>query len=157
MEAVDSSPEASGSSPQHTVNPLALCDVVIKSENDHSSSGEESSRDEQSTYVKCEPEPEPEPEYDSDERPRDMSKSPPGQSTSVIRRASDMEKSEDRLSPFIPSKRKSKSQSRHNSETKYCKSCDISFYHLSNFLAHKKYYCVSRAMQNCHQEAATVQ
>lgn len=28
---------------------------------------------------------------------------------------------------------------------KYCKSCDISFNHLSTFIAHKKYYCSSHS------------
>ncbi|GFU43415.1 uncharacterized protein NPIL_594941 [Nephila pilipes] len=153
MESNDSSHDASGSSHQEAVNPLAFCDVVIKAENDHSSGEEDSLKEEPSTFIKYEPEP----EYDSDDKPRESSNLHPGQSTSVIRRAADLEKPEGRLSPFAPSKRKSRTQGKQNSDLKYCKSCDISFYHLSNFLAHKKYYCVSRVMQNCIQEAATVQ
>ncbi|GFR18008.1 uncharacterized protein TNCT_344231 [Trichonephila clavata] len=153
MESSDNSHDASGSSHQDTVNPLAFCDVVIKAENDHSSSEEESSKDDLSTPIKYEPEP----EYDSDNKTPESSKSHPGQSTSVIRRASDLDKSNDRISPFVPCKKKNRAQGKQNSDLKYCKSCDISFYHLSNFLAHKKYYCVSRVMQNCIQEATPVQ
>ncbi|CAL1272557.1 unnamed protein product [Larinioides sclopetarius] len=152
-ESRGSSPDASSGSHQDTVNPLAYCDVVIKTENDHSSSAEDSPKESQPHYIKYEPEP----EYDSDEKSLDLSKSPTGQSTSVIRRASDLNKSEEGQCPFLPSKKKSRSQSKQNSELKYCKSCDISFYHLSNFVAHKKFYCVSRVMSNCIQETTTVQ
>ncbi|XP_071038520.1 zinc finger protein ush isoform X2 [Parasteatoda tepidariorum] len=41
---------------------------------------------------------------------------------------------------------------------KYCKSCDISFNYLSNFLAHKKFYCTPRSSgEVAGQEASTVQ
>lgn len=147
-ETGSSSPDVNGSSPPSGVNPMAFCDVVIKTENDQSS-GEDCSRDENpKTFIKFEPEP----EYDSDDKPQDLSKSPTGQSTSVIRRTP--ERSDVRI---LPAKRTSKSQSRHSSELKYCKVCDIKFAHLSNFIAHKKFYCVSRVIQNCIQEAATVQ
>ncbi|GFW61011.1 zinc finger protein ush [Trichonephila clavipes] len=106
MESSDNSHDVSGSSHQDTVNPLAFCDVVIKAENDHSSSEEDSSKDDPSTPIKYEPEP----EYDSDNKSLEGSKSHPGQSTSVIRRASDFEKSEDRLSPVVPCKKKSRTQ-----------------------------------------------
>ncbi|GFY69930.1 uncharacterized protein TNIN_285631, partial [Trichonephila inaurata madagascariensis] len=115
MESSDNSHDASGSSHQDTVNPLAFCDVVIKAENDHSSSEEDSSKEDPSTPIKYEPEP----EYDSDNKSPEGSKSHPGQSTSVIRRASDFEKSEDRLSPFVPCKKKSRTQGKQNSDLKY--------------------------------------
>ncbi|KAG8196439.1 hypothetical protein JTE90_012264 [Oedothorax gibbosus] len=145
------SPVRHSDSPHDGVNPMAFCNVVIKTENDATTSGDESSsRDGHSNkeFVKFEPQP----EYDSDDKPQDLSKSPTsGQSTSVIRRAPEADV---RASSV---KRKNKSTNRTNPEMKYCKACDITFSHLSNFIAHKKFYCVSRVIQNCIQEAATVQ
>ncbi|XP_054711107.1 zinc finger protein ush-like [Uloborus diversus] len=40
---------------------------------------------------------------------------------------------------------------------KYCKSCDISFNYLSNFLAHKKFYCTPRPGEVPGQESSSVQ
>ncbi|KFM60082.1 Zinc finger protein ush, partial [Stegodyphus mimosarum] len=40
---------------------------------------------------------------------------------------------------------------------KYCKSCDISFNYLSNFLAHKKFYCTPRPGEVSNQESTSVQ
>ncbi|XP_067145012.1 zinc finger protein ush isoform X1 [Centruroides vittatus] len=40
---------------------------------------------------------------------------------------------------------------------KYCKTCDISFNYLSNFLAHKKFYCTPRTDDVGNQEPAQVQ
>ncbi|GAB6027319.1 chloride channel [Chamberlinius hualienensis] len=36
-------------------------------------------------------------------------------------------------------------------ESKHCKSCDISFTNLSNFIAHKKFYCASHSTENREQ------
>ncbi|GFT38257.1 zinc finger protein ush, partial [Nephila pilipes] len=38
---------------------------------------------------------------------------------------------------------------------KYCKACDISFNYLSNFLAHKKFYCTPRTGEVAGQESAS--
>lgn len=40
---------------------------------------------------------------------------------------------------------------------KYCKTCDISFNYLSNFLAHKKFYCTPRTDDVGNQESTQVQ
>lgn len=40
---------------------------------------------------------------------------------------------------------------------KYCKSCDISFNYLSNFLAHKKFYCTPRQSDASTQDSTSVQ
>ncbi|GIY79568.1 zinc finger protein ush [Caerostris extrusa] len=40
---------------------------------------------------------------------------------------------------------------------KYCKSCDISFNYLSNFLAHKKFYCTPRPGEVAGQDTSSVQ
>lgn len=135
-ESGDSSSDVSGCN-QEAVNPLAFCDVVIKSENDQNGSGED-------TEVKMEQ------DYDSDERSQNA-----GHLRSVIRIA---EKQEDASKLQHTSKRKSKPvQSKSGSDPKCCKTCGVSFQHLSNFLTHKKFYCDSRTLPNCLPEAATVQ
>lgn len=125
-----------GSNNQETVNPLAFCDVVIKSENEVSATGDDSDRND----IKLEQ------DQDNDSDEKTQSRHP----RSVIRVA---EKHED-----IPhsSKRKNKSHPKSNSDLKSCKTCGVSFQHLSNLLTHKKYYC-SRTLQNCLPETATVQ
>ncbi|GBN32875.1 hypothetical protein AVEN_122540-1 [Araneus ventricosus] len=40
---------------------------------------------------------------------------------------------------------------------KYCKSCDISFNYLSNFLAHKRFYCTPKSGEVSGQETNSVQ
>lgn len=40
---------------------------------------------------------------------------------------------------------------------KYCKSCDISFNFLSNFLAHKKFYCTPKQSEVPAQESTSIQ
>ncbi|XP_035208355.1 zinc finger protein ush-like isoform X3 [Stegodyphus dumicola] len=152
-ESGDSSSDGNVSNHHESVNPLAFCDVVIKTENDRDGSADDSSRDElPRSYIKFEPET----ECDSGDKPRDMSISPSSQSTSVIRVTSEAQRSENGKHFSHTSRKKRNTQVKSHSELKYCKSCDISFLHIDNFVAHKKYYCVSRVIQNCLQETATV-
>lgn len=131
----DSNSNHSGN--QEVVNPLAFCDVVIKTENDHTGSDEDSDKAE----IKL--------ERDSDSNEKSPVTSHP---QSVIRIA------EKREVPHTSSRRKSKSLTRSSSDPKCCKTCGVSFQHLSNFLTHKKFYCDSRtSLSNCLPETATVQ
>ncbi|XP_015909389.1 zinc finger protein ush isoform X2 [Parasteatoda tepidariorum] len=135
--------EARDSSPSHSesVNPLAFCDVVIKTE--QTSSGDDESRDEHTkTHIKSEP------DCDSSSQDSAHMESPPVQPISVIRCVPEKDRKD--------SKKNTDSSQTKPTELKYCKSCDISFYHMSNFVAHKKYYC-SHPVPNCIHEAATVQ
>lgn len=117
------------------VNPLAFCDVVIKSETDHNASGEEADK----------PDIKVEPDFDSD-----GASSTAGHPQSVIRIV-------ERQAAPHSSKRKSKPPPKTSSDAKLCKACGVSFQHWSNFLTHKKFYCDSRTLTNCLPEAATVQ
>ena len=132
-ESNDSSSDINGN--QEAVNPVAFCDVVIKTENDQNGSEDDSER----AKVKKEP------DYDSDERSSTTS-----HPQSVIRIA------EKQNTPHS-SKRKSKQTSKSGSDAKLCKACGVSFQHWSNFLTHKKFYCDSRTLQNCLPETAAVQ
>lgn len=131
-ESNDSSSNASGN--HDVVNPLAFCDVVIKTENDNG----DDSTDRPDVKV--------EPAYETGER----CPSAIVHQQSVIRIAEKQESSHS-------SKRKSRPPPKSSSDAKLCKACGVTFQHWSNFLTHKKFYCDSRTLSNCMPETATVQ
>ncbi|XP_054711095.1 zinc finger protein ush-like [Uloborus diversus] len=117
---------------------LPFPDVVVKTENEEQSDSDDCLKSTRMDSI-------------NNSRTEDLSFSP--NLHSVIRVASKNRILED-TSQLQPIKKKGKAQTKP--EMKYCKSCDISFSHLSNFLAHKRFYCVSRVIQNCLPET-TVQ